>query len=340
MYLNQTHQKIAFEQSDWYFRAGKFSEALLALETGKIETQNLDSDGWSAKKIARQARIALRLGDDYGARQRLLLISENRRKQDASLDALCLAIEGFLDRHMAIAARQRQEFALAGKFISQAIRKFQNAATAAEFDDDLVQVINNHQNVIYAKGFLAALQSRSVDANPELLVAGIFLEFELIGKTPPDDRSRFPGLTMLADLAWGAKLSLARTFSLRGKDFFQKPGKTYGQACAQIFGTHTAAEWAEQILFVLEQEINYGGVQSSSLLPWHHAQAVIFGSKIVAKTLEIKESKTLALKYMLNLEYALHLYETMPALSREILTAQKKLAVASNTHWRGQRELR
>lgn len=272
----------ALRDSEAFFSNARFSEALEVVRSVRqLAFHPAHSDAWQARLLAEEARLRYHMRDLAGMQVCLAQIELQQRAMDALLDATCFQIEGLQARVRAVEARSIGDRATARESMQKAITSFGYAATAGSMAADSgLAMWNSRINIAYCKGFLAALDGRSHQANRQLVAVAIAAEHEIQLATPSGRYTPFPGIVMIADLALGASLSVADVFDLDEGRQIPDLRTPYTSSCQRVLGTRER-EWIDVLLDSVRNHVEFNARVDSNLKPWQLAQALIFAVKLV-----------------------------------------------------------
>lgn len=321
------------DQTDRFLRVDRFSAAQQVLKSARQNPGlEIHHEFAQAEFLVREARIKLNLDDQAGALQCISLVTPEIRTRSAKIDASLHSTQGFLYRRHAFAAKSMGNIDLASQAMNNAIESFGDAVSAASFEGLEALSLNNQLNIVYSKGFIAHGNGASRLANSSLVQAAVCIEAELVWVTPPRDRSRFPGHTMIADLAVGAGLTPADVVCLQSPELTQSRSIPFAAAC-QSLGLDKGLSWPAMILEGVKLEGYKGAGYEPQFSKRLHVQALKLGGKLVAGMSFSFEKRQLWHAYLAHAERAMAEFKSAGDLRwhKDLQGIKNRLIAANGT---------
>jgi hypothetical protein len=147
-------------------------------------------------------------GSSNLATEAIAMVSHDVRKSNPAVEARCQSIYGLVARQSAHAESKVGNAQAALILCEAAKQRFANASDASIYGQLTQQKLAAELNTIYLNGLIAAIHGKSRVENPSLMEALVEVTDDLYEHTPGGIRNRVVGATMLADLGYGAGLTL------------------------------------------------------------------------------------------------------------------------------------
>lgn len=345
---NNNSQQLYSLNSRPKFRilARTISDAERALQGGAhLQSMNLadrlalehrGDDVATSIALAIHARNRLHVDDNAGAMQCLMQIRSDTRAASAYLDGQCFMVAALLQKRAARTLWKEGKIPEACAALKQSISACEAAEQMGVFACHHLSRLNSRLNRIYAEGLLAAINGESQKENPRLMAEAIVLEQEIRMSTPPNARDDLPGLTIIADLARGAGLSLAASTVISSEEQFEV-------ARRNIFIANLNS-WPDLLLEAVRQTDINNRMREIPVRPEIVARALVLGSRILL------DSDSSVVQAGIATAFQVRLIHTLLQIQREtqaerpithlIRTAIKALDCFSPRPFAGRRSLR
>lgn len=243
----------------WYFRALEEIHRLQPdSQTGPF------CKTWAALQYLITARARFHLGDDPSAIQCLVAAASTGAVQE-SLDLAIqhASVDALIKRRRAHRLWKMGKPESARHDAESVVEAFRKAEALAVGDTFKLAGLNAALNRIYSLGLVAAIDCQSNAENPQLLMEAIVIEAEIRDWSPPRLRNDAVGMTIIADLARGADLTVGDAHNLADTNV--------ERLAAQRVLPNPNREWPEALLGVVD-------VASRALVK---VQALILGAELV-----------------------------------------------------------
>ncbi len=247
-HVERARLNMLLSKIDGCRKHGAFGEALHVL---KEEPRFRDPQAEISERVnaaqlsAERARLYFHMGRHEEAFNELHCVPLEYRAYNPSLDAICHNVEGLIFKRMAHQSWKEREFVDAQNFLACSEKHFSSAISASHAARNSVAQHNNELNLVYLKGLRAEMLGEPYETRKALLWAAVTTEDQLRSVCPDQERNDVAGALIIADLAYGAKMSLdqARQMSLDG-DYYRQV--MYQEAAKRVFGAPTS--WQELLL--------------------------------------------------------------------------------------------
>lgn len=188
---------------------GLYHQSLAAIDRLRSSVSHKQGDLWAGWGYVLQAKARFHLEDTPGAVECLLRIPGNVLSQSPELAAEHASLEGLILKRSAYLAWKQGQTETARRDTEKAIVAFQRAHDAAFGDTMQLIRSNSLLNKVYAQGLMNAINRESSSANGILVCDAIRAENEIRRWSPPATRNDMTGMTIVADLARAANLTVA-----------------------------------------------------------------------------------------------------------------------------------
>lgn len=255
-----------FDTADRYTRIGAYERAVDVL--GELEAQSgfPQTEYAIAKKCVLLARNKLHMRDEAGAVQYLTQIPASQIAANPQIEAEHHAVSGLLKRREAYSKWKASDTAAAIATADQAMACFQAAKEKSLLADDSRLHHATTVSALYTACLLLAIRERPADCYLEHVVEAVVAEATSRRHTSEEERNDLTGLTLIADMALGAKVSPGQLVDYMGDG-------PHRAACRRVL-----RDWNQSWPQLLLREVQLAPVDANPDFP---TRALLLGAKIL-----------------------------------------------------------
>lgn len=317
----------ALFESERQLQEGRYHASLATLDRLRHAGALLGQELWTGLAMTKAARNRLHLEDPAGAVECLSGIPRHLLDFSPLLATQFETVRGLLARREAYALWKRSDVDEAVRLLSDALQAFRAAQLHAALGEHGFEGANAKLNELYCQGLGAAIEGRSAQANPTLVRQAILAEVEVREWSSPKLRCDIAGLTIIADLAFGARLTSddVRATSTSTNELV---------ACNKILGTEESS-WPGLLL---------SAARETTTKPAQKARGLVLGATILVSGSSSPIASALVSAYLVHLQDALLLLQ--PEIQREtgcthrVRRAIAELSKAGGVRFPGRRVFR
>lgn len=248
-HVERARLNMILNKIDGCRKHGDFGEALRVLKEEprfRYPHSEISERVNAAQLSAERARLYFHMGRHEEAFNELRSVQLEYRAYNPSLDAICHNVSGLILKRMGRQSWKDSDFVGAQQLLTRSEHHFSSAVSASIAARDRVSQHNNELNLVYLKGLRAEMLGEPFESRKSLLWAAVITEDQLRSVCIDQERNDVAGALIIADLAYGAKMSLdqARQMSLDGDDYYRQV--MYQEAATRVFGK--ANSWQELLL--------------------------------------------------------------------------------------------